>query len=51
MDTDEILIRLKKHNIFFDSLSDQVEDKRILHLARRYMELLFFELLKYNAKL
>tara|TARA_E500000178_G_C16882571_1_gene689708 strand:+ start:387 stop:653 length:267 start_codon:yes stop_codon:yes gene_type:complete len=48
MDNEEILNRIKKHNLFFDSLKDQIEDKIILNKAKRYMELLFFELIKNN---
>jgi hypothetical protein len=51
MNNDEIFIRLKKHYLFFDLLKDQVEDKRIYTLARRYMEMLFFELIKNNIKI
>jgi hypothetical protein len=51
MNNDEIFIRLKKHYLFFDLLRDQVEDKRIYTLAKRYMELLFFELIKNNIKI
>jgi len=50
MDNDEIIMRLRRHNKFFDDLKDQVEDKRIYTLAKRYMELLFFELIKNNIK-
>jgi len=48
MNNDEILTRLKKHNTFFNSLKDKIEDKEILNEARRYMILLFSELLKNN---
>jgi hypothetical protein len=51
MNNDEIFIRLKKHYLFFDLLKEQVEDKRIYTLAKRYMELLFFELIKNNIKI
>ena len=51
MNNDEIFIRLKKHYLFFDLLKDQVEDKRIYTLARRYMEMLLFELIKNNIKI
>jgi hypothetical protein len=51
MDNEEILRRIKKHNAFFDSLKDQIEDKEILNEARRYMILLFSELLKNNIKM
>ena len=51
MDNDEILKRLEKHYVFFDSLKDQIEDKEILNEARRYMILLFSELLKNNIKM
>ena len=48
MNNDEILMRLKKHNTFFNSLKDKIEDKEILNEPRRYMILLFSELLKNN---
>jgi len=48
MNNDEILMRLKKHNDFFDSLKDCIEDKTVFNEARRYMILLFSELLKNN---
>ena len=51
MNNDEIFQRLKKHYLFFDLLKDQVEDKRIYTLAKRYMEMLFFELIKNNIKI
>ena len=50
MDNDEIMMRLKRHNKFFDELKDKIDDQRIYILAKRYMEMLFFELLKYNLK-
>lgn len=50
MDTEEILKRIKLHNRFFDILGNEIEDKKILLLAKKYMELLFFELLKNNIK-
>ena len=50
MDNEEILKRIKKHTVFFDSLKEQIEDKTILNEAKRYMELFFFELLKHNLK-
>ena len=46
MNNDEILMRLKKHNDFFDSLKDCIEDKTVFNEARRYLILLFSELLK-----
>jgi hypothetical protein len=50
MDNEEILMRIKKHTIFFDSFKECIEDKEILNEAKRYMELFFFELLKHNLK-
>lgn len=50
MDNEEILMRIKKHTIFFDSLEECIEDKEILHKAKIYMKLFFFELLKHNLK-
>ena len=43
MDNEEILMRIKKHTLFFDSLEGQIEDKDIVILARKYMELFFFQ--------
>ena len=48
MDNDEILKRLEKHYVFFDSLKDQIEDKTILNEVKIYMKLFFFELMKNN---
>ncbi len=50
MDNEEILMRIKKHTIFFDSFKECIEDKEILKEAKRYMELFFLELLKHNLK-
>jgi len=50
MNNEEILMRIKKHTLFFDSLEECIEDKEILNKAKRYMELFFFELLKHNLK-
>lgn len=50
MDNEEILMRIKKHTIFFDSLKECIEDKEILNEAKRYMILIFSELLKHNLK-
>tara|TARA_Y100000389_G_scaffold89973_1_gene86492 strand:+ start:1109 stop:1288 length:180 start_codon:yes stop_codon:yes gene_type:complete len=51
MDNDEILKRLEKHYVFFDSLKDQIEDKTILNEVKIYMKLFFFELMKNNIKM
>jgi len=48
MDTKEIILRIKKHSIFFESIEHLVQDKEIYENAKKYMELLFFEILKYN---
>jgi len=50
MDNEEILRRINIHNKMFDKYEDLIEDKGIILLARRYMELFFFELLKNNIK-
>lgn len=50
MDNDEIIKRLQKHYIFFDALKDKIDDKEILENAKKYMEYLFFELIKHNIK-
>jgi hypothetical protein len=50
MDNDEIMMRLKRHNKFFEELKDKIDDQRIYILAKRYMEMLFFELIKNNIK-
>lgn len=50
MDNAEILMRIKKHTLFFDLLEGQIENKEIFKEAKRYMELFFFELLKHNLK-
>ena len=50
MDNDEIINRIKKHYIFFRMIEEEVEDKNILKEAKKYMELLFFELLKNNIR-
>ena len=47
MENDEILIKIKKHYFFFKSVEDKV-DKKLVEDCKKYMELLFFELLKYN---
>ena len=47
MDNDEILMRMKKHYIFFKSLEGKV-DKEILDECKKYMELLFLDLLRNN---
>ena len=48
MDTEEILRRIKIHNNMFDNYEDLIEDKAIVILAKRYMEMFFFELIKNN---
>lgn len=48
MDNEEILRRIKLHNVLFTQYEDCVEDKGIVLLAKRYMELFFFELMKNN---
>jgi hypothetical protein len=48
MDTEEILRRIKIHNNMFDNYEDLIEDKAIVMLAKRYMEIFFFELIKNN---
>ncbi len=48
MDTEEILRRIKIHNNMFDNYEDLIEDKAIVMLAKRYMEMFFFELIKNN---
>ena len=50
MESDEILMRIKRHYLFFDSIENSVEDKNILEKAKKYMEFLFFELLKNELK-
>ena len=50
MDNEEILRRIKLHNAFFSQYEDIIEDKGIVLLAKRYMELFFFELIKHNLK-
>ncbi len=47
MDNDEILMRMKKHYLFFLSLEGQVDDD-ILNECKKYMELLFLNLLRNN---
>jgi len=48
MDNEEILRRIKLHNALFTQYEDCIEDKGIVLLAKRYMELFFFELMKNN---
>jgi hypothetical protein len=48
MDNEEILRRIKLHNAMFTQYEDCIEDKGIVLLAKRYMELFFFELMKNN---
>tara|TARA_B100000900_G_scaffold33027_1_gene24936 strand:+ start:268 stop:423 length:156 start_codon:yes stop_codon:yes gene_type:complete len=50
MDSEEILQRIKRHYMFFELIKDKVEDKKILYEAQKYMELLFFELFKTQAR-
>mgnify|MGYP006118735727 FL=1 len=47
MDNDEILMRMKKHYFFFLSLEDKVSEE-ILKECKKYMELLFLDLLRNN---
>lgn len=47
MDNEEIMRRIKIHSTMFDKYEDII-DKDIVILARRYMELFFFELMKHN---
>ncbi len=47
MDNDEILMRMKKHYIFFKSLEGKV-DQEILDECKKNMELLFLDLLRNN---
>jgi len=48
MDNEEILRRIKLHNAIFARYEDCIEDKGIVLLAKRYMELFFFEIMKNN---
>jgi len=48
MDNDEIMRRIKLHNSMFDKYEEFIEDKGIVILAKRYMEMFFFELIKNN---
>lgn len=50
MNNEEILKRIKLHNAMFDKYENKIEDKGIVLLAKRYMELFFFELMKDNIK-
>ena len=50
MKDDEIINRIKRHYLFFRMIEEDVEDKNILKEAKKYMELLFFELLKCNIR-
>ncbi len=50
MDNEEIMRRIKKHTVFFDSLEECIEDKEIFFSAKKYMKLFFYELLKNNIK-
>ena len=47
MDNDEILIRIRKHYLFFKSIEGKV-DQKLIDECKKYMELIFFELLKNN---
>jgi hypothetical protein len=49
MDNDEIIMRIKKHYLFFETLQG-IADQDILDECVRVMELLFFSLLKNNIK-
>ena len=48
MENEEIMRRIKIHSAMFDKYEDLIEDKGIVLLARRYMELFFYELIKHN---
>lgn len=48
MDNAEIMRRIKIHNSMFDKYEEYIEDKCIVILAKRYMEMFFFELIKNN---
>ena len=50
MDNDEIMDRIKRHYLFFQMIEEDIKDKNILKEAKKYMELLFFELLKNNIR-
>ena len=50
MDNEEIMRRIKIHSDMFDKYEELIEDKDVVLLARRYMELFFFELIKHNIK-
>lgn len=50
MNNEEIMRRIKIHSAMFDKYEDIIKDKGIVLLARRYMELFFFELIKHNLK-
>ena len=47
MENDEILTRIKKHYFFFKSIEGKV-DQKLIDECKKYMELIFFELLKNN---
>lgn len=47
MDNDEILKRIKKHYLFFKSIEGNV-DQKLIDECKKYMELIFFQLLKNN---
>ena len=47
MENDEILLRMKKQYLFFQSLEGKVSDE-ILEQCKKYMELLFLDLLREN---
>ena len=47
MNNDEILIRIRKHYLFFKSIEGKV-DQKLIDECKKYMELIFFQLLKYN---
>ena len=51
MESEEIILRIKKHSIFLKSIEPLVQDKEICQKAQKYMELLFFELLKEKSLL
>ena len=48
MDNEEILRCIKLHNDIFTKYEYCVEDKGIVLLAKRYMEMFLFEIMKNN---
>lgn len=49
MDNDEILMRMKKHYLFFEGLREKVDDEIIVQCIQA-MEKLFLDLLKNNIR-